>query len=240
MTKASTKEMLLSLNNFFIPYYMKNLLLLFFCILILIRTQAQQITLNSQYLQNDFILNPAVAGSKAYIPIAISHRSQWVHFEGAPMTQMLSIHGNLFSKHGIGLLLSNNQAGPTHMMSAQLAYAYHIKLKDSLNLSFGVAPVFIQYSLDKSKIVLEQQNDNTLQRATGKTSVLDANFGMYIYGKKYFAGLTFPQLMENKIRVGGQESEEHLQRYCLLHAGYDFSLSEKFNLSPSFLFKSNK
>jgi type IX secretion system PorP/SprF family membrane protein len=223
-----------------IPNDMKKQRLLLFCILTSFISQAQQVPLKSQYLQNDFMLNPAVAGSKEYTPVTISHRSQWVHFEGAPMTQLLSVHGKLVSKHGAGLLLSNNQAGPTRVMTAQLAYSYHIKLADSLNLSFGLAPTFIQYSLDKNKIILDQQEDNTLQRISGKSWVVDANFGVYLYGKKYFAGLAFPQLMENKINGGGQETVEHVQRYCLLHAGYDFALNTKFELSPSLLFKSNK
>ncbi|HET6227557.1 MAG TPA: type IX secretion system membrane protein PorP/SprF [Bacteroidia bacterium] len=216
----------------------QRLILLY--IVISIAAQAQQLPLKSQYLQNDFMLNPAVAGSKEYIPITLSHRSQWVNFEGAPMTQMLSVHGKLCGKNGLGLLISNTQAGPTRVMSAQLAYAYHIQLADSVNLSFGLAPTFIQYALDKNKIVLEQQADNTLQRISGNSWVMDANFGMYLYGKKYFAGLAFPQLLENKIGMGDKNIQERVQRYCLLHAGYDFTLNAKFDLSPSFLFKSNK
>ncbi|MGI8634760.1 MAG: PorP/SprF family type IX secretion system membrane protein [Segetibacter sp.] len=56
---------------------------------------AQQLPHYTQYVLNNFILNPAVAGIENYTDIKISHRHQWVGIEGAPVTTYLTIHGPL-------------------------------------------------------------------------------------------------------------------------------------------------
>ena len=198
---------------------------------------AQQLPELSMYLQNDFILNPAIAGTKNYIPFSISHRSQWVNFNNSPTTQVASIHGGVNEKVGIGLSLINHEAGPTGMMSAQFSYAYHLKLNDKIKFSFGLAPMIIQHSLNKSKLVLDEQNDNTFNRINGKTLVADLNAGIYVYSEKYFVGISVPQLAGNKLRMGDELFKERLKRYYLLHAGYDYPVNEKYTLTPSILLK---
>ncbi|GEO08146.1 PorP/SprF family type IX secretion system membrane protein [Segetibacter aerophilus] len=54
---------------------------------------AQQLPHYTQYVLNNFILNPAVAGIENYTDVKISHRHQWVGIDGAPVTTYLTIHG---------------------------------------------------------------------------------------------------------------------------------------------------
>lgn len=207
------------------------------CVVFSTLVNAQQLPGFSMYLQNDFILNPAMAGTKNYTPVAVSHRSQWVNFNNAPTTQLVSIHGAVNQKVGLGLSLINHEAGPTGMMSAQFSYAYRLKLTDKINLSFGLAPMIIQHSLNKNKLILEEQTDNTFNRISGKTLVADINAGVYLYAEKYFVGISVPQLAGNKIRMGDELFKERLKRYYLLHAGYDFIANEKYTWTPSVLLK---
>jgi type IX secretion system PorP/SprF family membrane protein len=58
-------------------------------------TFAQQLPHYTQYVLNNFILNPAVAGIENYTDVKISHRHQWVGIDGAPVTTYLTIHGPL-------------------------------------------------------------------------------------------------------------------------------------------------
>ena len=48
---------------------------------------AQQDPMVSQYMFNGLYLNPAYAGSHDYWSSTLSFRSQWVGFDGAPMTE---------------------------------------------------------------------------------------------------------------------------------------------------------
>jgi type IX secretion system PorP/SprF family membrane protein len=215
---------------------MKKLFLLAgcsFCIAI----QAQQLPEFSQYLNNDYVLNPAIAGTKDYAPATISARSQWTNFSGAPNSQIGSIHGALTKNVGLGLAFVNYSAGPTKMNSVQFAYAYRTKLSEKLNISFGLAPMLIQNSIQKNKLTVDDANDNTFNRLYGKTLVADLNAGVYLYSDKFFASFSVPQIMENKFRMGDDLFTERLKRHYLLYGGYNYQLSDKYVLTPSILVK---
>lgn len=56
---------------------------------------AQQRPHYTQYILNNYIINPAVAGIENYTDVKISHRLQWVGLNGAPVTTYLTIHAPL-------------------------------------------------------------------------------------------------------------------------------------------------
>jgi len=56
---------------------------------------AQQRPYYTQYILNNYIINPAVAGIENYTDVKISHRHQWVGLDGAPVTTYLTIQGPL-------------------------------------------------------------------------------------------------------------------------------------------------
>lgn len=56
---------------------------------------AQQRPHYTQYILNNYIINPAVAGIENYTDIKISHRHQWVGLEDAPVTTYVTIHGSI-------------------------------------------------------------------------------------------------------------------------------------------------
>jgi type IX secretion system PorP/SprF family membrane protein len=47
----------------------------------------------TQYVLNNYILNPAVSGIENYTDVKISSRNQWTGINGAPVTNYFSIHG---------------------------------------------------------------------------------------------------------------------------------------------------
>ena len=53
---------------------------------------AQQRPHYTQYVLNQYILNPALSGIENYTDVKLSHRHQWVGIEGAPVTTYLTIH----------------------------------------------------------------------------------------------------------------------------------------------------
>ena len=54
--------------------------------------QAQQRPHYTQYILNNYILNPALSGIENYTDVKISARDQWVGLQGAPRTAYLSVH----------------------------------------------------------------------------------------------------------------------------------------------------
>ena len=54
---------------------------------------AQQRPYYTQYIMNNYLINPAVAGIENYWDIKLSHRLQWVGLQDAPVTTYVTIQG---------------------------------------------------------------------------------------------------------------------------------------------------
>ena len=75
-----------------------NLKLGFIFLIILfsvIKINAQQLPVYSQYMMNGFLLNPAIAGSDGYTSINLTAREQWLGLDNAPNTQAISFQTRL-------------------------------------------------------------------------------------------------------------------------------------------------
>ena len=68
------------------------------CFFITVGVNAQQRAHYTQYILNNYILNPALSGIENYIDIKVSARDQWVGLSGAPRTTYLTVHGPLGKK----------------------------------------------------------------------------------------------------------------------------------------------
>ncbi len=55
-------------------------------------TLAQQKPHYTQYVLNQYIVNPALTGIENYVDLKLSHRHQWVGLQDAPVTTYLSVH----------------------------------------------------------------------------------------------------------------------------------------------------
>ena len=62
------------------------------CFLMVGNASAQQQPYYTQYIMNNFILNPALAGIENYWDCKVSYRNQWVGLNGAPTTLYLTIN----------------------------------------------------------------------------------------------------------------------------------------------------
>ncbi|MBK8951643.1 MAG: type IX secretion system membrane protein PorP/SprF [Chitinophagaceae bacterium] len=58
-----------------------------------ISVEAQQKPHYTQYVLNQYIVNPAISGIENYVDLKLSHRHQWVGIQDAPVTTYLSVHG---------------------------------------------------------------------------------------------------------------------------------------------------
>ncbi len=69
--------------------------LLFILVLTVEAATAQQKPQYTQYVFNNFLLNPAVSGIENYTDVKAGYRSQWTGLEGAPVTSYLTINAPL-------------------------------------------------------------------------------------------------------------------------------------------------
>lgn len=75
---------------------MKLSIYLFFSFLLVIfEVAGQQRPQYTQYIFNNFLINPAISGIENYADLKLGHRQQWVGIEGAPRTSFISAHWKL-------------------------------------------------------------------------------------------------------------------------------------------------
>ncbi|MBS1757366.1 MAG: type IX secretion system membrane protein PorP/SprF [Bacteroidetes bacterium] len=72
---------------------MKKVLLFFGSVMMSIITVGQAKPSSTQYVLNNYILNPAVTGIENYVDIKLDNRNQWTGIDGAPVTSYFSIQG---------------------------------------------------------------------------------------------------------------------------------------------------
>ena len=59
---------------------------------------AQQKPIYTQYILNNYIINPAISGIENYTDLKFSYRKQWVGIDGAPSTFYMSVQGPIGKK----------------------------------------------------------------------------------------------------------------------------------------------
>ena len=201
---------------------------------------AQQISLNSQYLFNEMLVNPGATGSKEYVPIQVAFRKQWAGFAGAPVTQSLSAHGKVAKKMGFGGSLFNDVAGPSRRTGINLNGAYHLQLDKSNNhrLGMGVGVSLAQHIIDVNRLTTYLPDDPAVTAGYNNQIVPDANVGLYYYFKdKGYAGLSAYNLVELKRDLYDYENSvgNPLVRTYYFLGGYNFTLSKNFGFKLSTL-----
>jgi type IX secretion system PorP/SprF family membrane protein len=102
---------------------MKKILYLFiFFVLSIQAVTAQQLPQYSQYVFNNYLLNPAVTGIENYTDLKIGYRSQWTGLEGAPVTSYLSVNtpiGRNFIQGDATAFSAGNDINPSSRLYTQ-------------------------------------------------------------------------------------------------------------------------
>jgi len=220
----------------------------------------QQLPLYSQYLYNKFLINPAVAGSDGFTSVSLTAREQWVGYSGAPRTFSFSWQTRMLKKSfilkqtrvrrqvyrpktdgkvGFGAYVFSDKNGLVQRTGFQVAYAYHMWLQNSTQLSFGLALTGYYYKIDEKQINFEDPNEpwlnNNLRRGI---FVPDITFGAYLLNAKYSFGFSADQLSEAAAKIGGPAYKNFsMSRQFYLFGSYDVSAASNTVIQPSFLLK---
>ena len=225
---------------------MKKLTLLFVSIFMGSMLQAQQLPQLSQFMLNDFAVNPAIAGMNDYYQIKTSVRNQWVGIEDAPKTTLLSIYGKSSDHVGLGGSVFNDQVGPTSRAGASLTYAYHLNFTDEVKMSMALSGGFTQFKIDKVGWNTFHTDDPLMDGAEAVNLVPDATFGLNIYEEdKWYLGIAVPQLLNSKLTLIDEDfvnnisldMDGSLSRHIYVMGMYNFEIDHYWDLQPSVLFK---
>lgn len=222
---------------------MKKLFFIAAVTLLTIKVYGQQEILLSQYMFNGLFLNPAYAGSHSFAEATALHRSQWVGFDGAPRTQTFGIEGPITDKNmGIGLTVINDRIGDTRQTEIFANWSYHLLLDPAgkTSLSFGIRAGFADYTAELTQTNVFDNGDPIFNQNVGNQFVPKFGAGVYLYSKKWYAGLSVPTIFaaDNNVRFNISDvSDRYFQPHTYLTAGYVYTVSEDIKLKPSFLLR---
>lgn len=200
--------------------------------------EAQQVQQFTQYFLSGFAFNPAFAGSKENFNALATHRSQWSGITDAPRTYFLGLHAPSKSgKMGFGGSLFTDVAGPTGRTGIQGNYAYHIKVTEQSKVSLGVSFGLTQFAIDGTQITLREDNDQALTNSMQAELKPDASFGALWYGENFHLGLSATQIFNNELDLFQGDTEGRMAVHYFLTGGYEFNISEMFDIEPFVLVK---
>lgn len=202
------------------------------------RAIAQQLPQYSNYMINDYVLNPAIGGSNSYFEGKSNNRYQWIGITDAPRTYVLSVDGPTKSLNmGLGGILFTDIVGPTRRTGFYLSYAYHLKVSPKVRVSFGLSAGILQFMVDASKIQLHDQGDMVISNGVQSVLMPDFGAGVYAYStdKKWYAGASVPQIFQEQIKFFNAQTSSlsKLATHMYVTGGYKFTLNDEFKLEPS-------
>ena len=214
----------------------------FFCILSLIigtwtGIYAQQSAHYTQYMLNDFVINPAIAGVNDFYQVRTNHRFQWVGLTDPPLTNTISVYGpHAKLPMGFGGYLYSDVTGPTSRTGITGSYAYNIEINRDIRLSMGLSIGMMQYKLDGTQLNIKDNSDLAIQPVVNSTYVPDAGIGFYAYADEWYAGFSVSQLLNNKLKIFDVKNGlNKLKSHFYLTGGYKYEMNRDITIEPSLI-----
>ncbi len=205
---------------------------------------AQQENMFTHYMYNKMAINPGYTGTEEALSITGLHRSQWVSFDGAPITQNISAHMPINGKNcGVGFGVINDQVGPTKNISLNGNFAYDLKINETAKLGLGISAGINIFSNNLTSLKTVNTNDAAFSENVSNKILPNVGFGAYYYTKKYFAGIATPKLLQNNLDIndpsGTSLAIAHEKRHYFLTGGSIFNLTAdgQFKIKPTTLVK---
>lgn len=206
----------------------------------------QQMYQYSQYMFNNYLVNPAVVGTYNYYQIRVNSRVQWAGLTDSPIINSVSVFGpHIKSPMGFGGMVYYDMTGPTSRAGVMGSYAYNFRLNDEMRISTGLSLGFMAYTIDASKFDLgdnpmaDNKSDPALLNYTTKTSwVPDASVGAYLYATFFYVGLSAHQLFYLPMTFKELDTKNnHLSPHIFLSGGYLLYFFDYLEFEPAALIK---
>jgi len=210
-------------------------------VLLNLTVSAQQVPITTLFVENPFAFNPAIAGTDNSFMIRINHRSQWLGFADAPVTQHVSAFGPTKTRNlGYGANLNYDKTGPISMLKMNGAFATNFAINFDIRVSFGLNLGFIQYRVDGTVFEPLDPGDPLAPPTVMAKFLPDAGGGVYVYHTDWYVGLSAQQLFNNNLKLapeGVNTPRNKLRTHFYGYAGYRFADGVMRNLvvEPSVL-----
>jgi len=211
-------------------------------ILISARGFSQQDPQYSHYMFNTVEINPGYAGMDGVINANLITHNQWIGWDGAPVTQLLSVDAplKLFGNEaqGIGFSMINDVLGFEKNFNAKFSYSYHKKIGESGKLGIGFDLGFLNKSID-GEFKFPEITEGDLFSNISRKMVLDLGLGLLYSNKNWYLGVSSSHINRPSLQYD-PSGKYKLKNHYFLTGSYNIQLSNALiDMTPSFLVKSD-
>lgn len=179
---------------------MKHILLSLFLLGGWILAHGQQDPQFTQFMSYKLGYNPAYAGLDQVPTFTALVRSQWLGFEGAPQSQVISFNMPFggAQKAGAGMSLRRFSLGPTEEYTSEMSYAYHVDFaRGRLGMGIMGTVRLMRINFNQLEAIQSASMDGALP--VGIQSKFLPNFGVGFYydSDNFYVGFSAPRLLQN-------------------------------------------
>jgi type IX secretion system PorP/SprF family membrane protein len=198
---------------------------------------AQQDAQFSQNMFNKLAVNPGYAGSNGTLCGTLLGRNQWMGFDGAPKTYLISVESPVKMLHGgVGGTIISDQLGFDKTLNVKLDYAYRMPLGPG-NVGLGIEAGIIHKSIGGAWKAPDGSDGLTDAAIPKNESALTPDFavGAYYSMSQMYVGISADHLTAAQIK----SVDFKLARHYYVQAGYNYAMSADMELRPSIFVKSD-
>jgi len=200
----------------------KKIYILFVLMFLSASTFAQQLFSDNQFLFNKFSLSPAYAGLTGHTEGFAGFKQNWLGVQGATEYKSLNINGAKNEKMGFGANVYADKTGIFAQFSAQLSYAYHLALDETMGLHFGLNAGLYNNRIDLASIHTSSVNDPVvLSYQDYHGTAFDAGFGISFHYDNLLVGFSLPRALGSQISYSSDYNLTYtLARHYQAHISY--------------------
>ena len=170
---------------------------------------------------NKFLINPTFSFVREQSTIvSFYNKRQWIQFDDAPQTYLLSYSGRFRENEGIAVGLFQQNYGVLTTFGAVANFAHNVILQEDSNLTFGIDVGFYKSGLNKSKVITNYP-DPSLENIPSN-SLITVNPGIN-YGTAFLDfGLSANNLFLYNLKTSKivEDDPEKSIEMHIMHTGY--------------------
>ena len=190
----------------------------------------------TQYMYNMSMVNPAyMMNEQGIVQMGSLYRSQWVGINGAPKTANLFAYVPLNDNIELSANYMNDYVGSKVNLSENIFnidVAYKIKVKDKLNIAFGLKAGFNHVNF--SAIGSNVSGDPTFGN-TNKT-FLNLGAGVFLFHDNYYVGVSSPNLAPTNLGINDAVAYTNAAHLFVI-SGYVYKVNTNLKIKPSTVLK---
>ncbi|PSL23685.1 PorP/SprF family type IX secretion system membrane protein [Chitinophaga ginsengisoli] len=177
----------------------------------------------TQYFQNQYLANPAMAGFEKGLHLNAAYRNQWNGIEGAPITKFFSADYAVGNRVGAGMHIFNDVAGLINRTRVALTYAYHLPLTNpDQQLHFGLSLAWNVQRIDYKNLDGDP-NDPSVSAFNRRDNYFEAEYGMAYTDTKLTIQASLPNV---RSLFTGDDKEADGGGIFFTAASYRFAINE--------------